>query len=103
MSGAVEVDVLVILIFLDVLRDYTESFTIATLEMAHTSLREKGCRRFEVIRDETVPTRFVLSMLFNSRADGELHLLMQHHDDWQTATASMLSEPPQISTYTQLF
>jgi quinol monooxygenase YgiN len=56
-----------------------------------------------VIRDETDPTQFILYLLFNSRADGELHLLMEHVANWQTVTASMLAEPARVNSYTQLF
>jgi autoinducer 2-degrading protein len=94
---------LVMLMFLNVLSEHTEPFIVATLEMAHASLRERGCRRFEVIREEANPTRFVFYQLFNSRADGELHLQMEHYANWQTATAAMLAEPARVVTYSQLF
>ncbi len=98
-----EPNMLIQLVFMRVLTEYVEPFIVATLEMAHTSLREQGCRRFEVIRDETDPTQFILYLLFNSRADGELHLLMEHVANWQTVTASMLAEPARVNSYTQLF
>lgn len=94
---------LIMLVFIKVLAEFIEPFTVATLEMAHTSLREQGCRRFEVIRDETDPTQFVLYLLFNSRADAELHSQREHYQNWQTATRTMLAEPARENTYTQLF
>lgn len=94
---------LIMIVFLNVLSEFVEPFTIATLEMAHLSLRERGCRRFEVIREETDPTRFILYLLFNSRADGDLHLQMEHYENWLTATAPMLAEPARVATYTQLY
>ena len=94
---------LIIMVFLHVLPEFAESFVVATLEMAHTSLRERGCRRFEVIRDETDPTQFILYKLFNSRADGDLHLEMEHYSNWETIVTPMLAEPSRTCTYTQLF
>lgn len=94
---------LIMLVFIQVLAEFIEPFTVATLEMAHTSLREQGCRRFEVIRDETDPTQFILYMSFNSRADAELHSQMEHSRNWQDAAQAMLAEPARVNTYTQLF
>lgn len=94
---------LIIMVFLHVLPDFAESFVVATLEMAHTSLRERGCRRFEVIRDENDSTRFILYKLFNSRTDGDLHVQMEHYVNWEMTVVPMLSEPMHSSTYTQLF
>lgn len=94
---------LIMMVFIQVLAEFIEPFTVATLEMAHTSLREQGCRRFEVIRDETDPTQFILYMSFNSRADAELHSQLEHSQNWQEATRAMLKEPARVNTYTQLF
>lgn len=94
---------LIVLVFANVLAEQLEPFLVATLEMAHASLRERGCRRFEVIREEMAPTQFILYKIFNSRADAELHLQTEHYADWQSVTAAMLAEPARTATYTQLF
>lgn len=94
---------LIKVVFISVLAECIEPFTVATLEMAHTTLRERGCRRFEVIRDETDPTQFILYQLFNSRADAELHSQTEHYQNWQSVTNTMLAEPARMSSYTQLF
>ena len=80
-----------------------DAFLIATLEMAHASLKESGCRRIEVLRTETEPTHFVLSESFNARTDGEAHLAADHFKRWQQTIAPMLMEPSHATTYTQLF
>lgn len=98
-----EGSMLIMLVFVNVLAEHVEPFIVATLEMAHISLRERGCRRFEVIRDETMPAQFILYKVFNSRADVELHLQTEHYTNWQNATAALLAEPARAATYTQLF
>ncbi|MCG3142357.1 MAG: hypothetical protein HDKAJFGB_03803 [Anaerolineae bacterium] len=94
---------LILLMWVNVLAEQVEPFMVTTLEMAHASLRERGCRRFEALRNEQFPTQFILSALFNSRADAELHLQMEHYQNWQEATAGMLAEAPRLETFTQLF
>ncbi len=94
---------LILLMWLTVLPEQSEPFMVATLEMAHASLRERGCRRFEALRNEAAPAQFILSAWFNSRADAELHLQMEHYQNWQSATAGMLAEPARMETCTQLF
>ena len=94
---------LLLLVWINVLSEQVEPFMVATLEMAHASLREHGCRRFEVLRNEQFPAQFSLSALFNSRADAELHLQMDHYQNWQSVTTGMLAEPARAETFTQLF
>lgn len=94
---------LVLLVWLNVLSEQVEPFMVATLEMAHASLREHGCRRFEVLHSEQAPTQFVLTALFNSRADVELHLQTDHYQNWQNIVAGMLAEAARTETFTQLF
>jgi quinol monooxygenase YgiN len=94
---------LIKVVFIKALAEWIEPFMVATLEMAHATLRERGCRRFEVLRDESEPTEFILYQLFNSRADAELHSQMEHYQNWQSVTATMLAEPARMSSYTQLF
>ena len=94
---------LILLVWMNVLSEQVEPFMVATLEMAHASLRERGCRRFEVLHNEQFPTQFILSALFNSRADAELHQQVEHYQNWQSVTTGMLAEPARTETFTQLF
>lgn len=94
---------LILLVRVNSLPEHQEPFIIATLEMAHASLRARGCRRFEVLRSEQTPTQFLLSALFNSRADAELHLQSEQYSNWQNITSAMLAEPARVETYTELF
>ncbi len=92
-----------VLVTLSVDAAHLEEFLVATLEMAHAALEEDGCRRFEVLRQEDLPTQVVLYQVFNSRADGQRHLETEHFKLWRSQVAPMLAEPMQAVTYTQLF
>ena len=93
----------IVLVWLLVQEAKLDAFLVATLEMAHASLEEDGCRRFEVLRGESDVTRFVLYEAFNTRADGELHLTTEHFKQWEKTITPMLTEPVQAVSYTQLF
>ncbi len=93
----------IVLVWLAVKQEFLDAFIVATMEMAHASLREDGCRRFEVLRADEQSLRFVLYAAFNSRRDAELHFETEHLAQWNAAVAPMLSEPPQALHYTQLF
>ena len=93
----------IVLVWLVVRAEQLDAFIIATLEMAHASLREDGCRRFEVLRGDENSLRFVLYAAFNSRRDAELHFETEHVAQWNEIIAPMLSEQPQTVNYTQMF
>lgn len=92
-----------VLVALAVRPEFLEAFLVATLEMAHESLKEDGTRRFEVIRRENDPSQFVVYITFNSRADSEFHRNTPHVEQWLKTVTPMLAEPFQEDSYTQLF
>jgi autoinducer 2-degrading protein len=93
----------IILIWLVVKREFLDAFLLATLEMAQAALQESGTRRFEILRGDTDPTRFVLYKASNSRADHDFHLTTVHLQQWRETVTPMLAEPQQMDSYTQLF
>lgn len=92
-----------VLVSLMVRPKYLEAFLVATLEMAHESLKEDGVRRFEVIRQENDPSHFILSKTFNGRGDYDFHLTTPHVQAWQKTVRPMLVKAMQQDSYTQLF
>lgn len=92
-----------VLVSIMVKPEFLEAFLVATLEMAHESLKESGLRRFEVIRQEDDPTHFILYKTYNSRADHELHLMYPYVQAWLDTSAPMLTAPLKMDSYTQLF
>ncbi len=92
-----------VLVSIVVKTKFLEAFLVATLEMAHESLKEDGTRRFEVIRQEDDETKFIVYITFNSRADYTFHLTTPHMQHWLKTATPMLAGPPQEHSYTQLF
>ena len=92
-----------VLVTLMVKPEFLDAFLVATLEMAHESLKEMGTRRFEVIRQENDPTRFVMFQTLNSHADQASHLKTPHVLHWLDLVTPMLSQPLEMDSYTQLF
>ena len=92
-----------VLVSLVVRPEFLEAFLVATLEMAHESLKEDGVRRFEVIRQENDPAHFIMYKTFNARGDYDAHLTTLHVKDWQQKIQGMLAGPTREDAYTQLF
>lgn len=93
----------IVLMWLDLNAQDVEAFLVATLEMGHAALKEKGTRRFEVLRDENVPTRFVVYKATKTRADHETHLTTAHASRWLAQVTPMLAAPMRVNSYNQLF
>ena len=80
-----------------------DAFLVATLEMGHAALKEKGTRRFEVLRDDNDPTRFIVYKATKTREDHETHLTTTHAKQWLAQVTPMLSGPLRSDSYNQLF
>ena len=94
---------LTVLVTFRVKPDQIDAFTSATLEDARASLQEAGVLRFEVIQQSEDPTHVILYEVYQTREDGLAHLETAHFKNWQSSIKSMLVEPPQATTYDQIF
>lgn len=73
----------------------------AFLELAHEDARrsladEAGCHQFDVLTDETDPTRVVLYECYTDRKAFETHLDMPHYAPFKSASTPLLSSPPNV-------
>lgn len=93
----------IVLIWLDIRAQDVDAFLVNTLEMGHAALKQKGTRRFEVLRDDNVPTKFVVYMATKSRTEHENHLTTSHAKQWLAQVTPMLASPMLQDSYTQLF
>ena len=65
-----------------------ETFMEASKEVARTSVHnEPGCRRFDIVQDETVPTRVAFTEIFDDEAAVYAHPRFEHYPKWRAATA----------------
>jgi len=94
---------LVVHVFVHVKPDQVEAFETATLENARNSTREPGVARFDVIRQQDDPTRFVLVEVYCTSEDPARHKDTAHYQKWRDTVADMMAEPRTSIKYTNVF
>ncbi len=94
---------LVVHVFVHVKSDQVQAFETATLENARNSIQEQGIARFDVIRQQNDPTRFVLIEVYRTADDPGRHKETAHYQKWRDAVAGMMAEPRTSVKYTNVF
>ena len=94
---------LIVHVFVHVKPDKVETFTAATLENARSSIKEPGIARFDVIRQQDDPTRFVLVEIYRTAEDPGKHKETAHYKKWRDTVADMMAEPRTSAKYTNVF
>lgn len=94
---------LVVHVFVHVKPDQLEAFETATIENARNSIREPGVARFDVIRQQDDPTRFVLVEVYRTLDDPGRHKETAHYQKWRDTVADMMAEPRTSVKYTNVF
>ena len=94
---------LIVHVFVHVKPDQTEAFETATLENARKSVREPGVARFDIIRQQDDPARFVLVEVYRTSADPAKHKETTHYQKWRDTVADMMAEPRTSIKYTNVF
>lgn len=80
-----------------------EAFEAATLENARNSVREPGVVRFDVLRQEDDPTRFLLMEIYRTPEDPARHKATAHYAAWRDAVERMMAEPRRSVKYQATF
>ena len=94
---------LVVHVHVHVKADAAEAFAAATLENARRSVEEHGVVRFDVVRQEDDPTRFVLVEIYRTEGDPARHKETAHYAAWRAAVEPMMAEPRRRVKYRALF
>jgi quinol monooxygenase YgiN len=94
---------LVVHVFVHVKPDQVEAFETATIENAHNSVLEPGVARFDVIRQQDDPARFVLVEVYRTEQDPGRHKETTHYQKWRDTVADMMAEPRTSVKYTNVF
>ena len=94
---------LIVHVFVHVKTDQVEAFQSATLENARNSVQEPGIARFDVIRQQDDPTRFVLVEVYRTPEDPAKHKETTHYQKWRDTVADMMAEPRSSIKYTNVF
>jgi len=94
---------LVVHVFVHVKPNQAEAFESVTLENARNSIQEPGIARFDVIRQQDDPTRFVLVEVYRTADDPGKHKETVHYQKWRDTVADMMAEPRTSVKYTNVF
>jgi len=94
---------LVVHVFVHVKPDQLEAFETATLENARNSIREPSVARFDIIRRQDDPARFVLVEVYRTSEDPAKHKETAHYQKWRDTVAGMMAEPRTSVKYTNVF
>lgn len=91
---------LIMLAFVHVTEDGIEPFEQASTANALESIKEPGCKAFNVIRQIDDPTRFVLHEIYDDQAALDAHKTTPHYQAWRDAVADLQAEPRYGLKYT---
>lgn len=90
-------------VFVHVKSDRVEAFKAATIENARNSVQEPGIARFDIIKHQDDPTRFVLVEVYRTPDDQARHKETEHYKKWREAVADMMAEPRSSIKYGNVF
>lgn len=83
-------------------QQHLEAFIDATLENHRNSVREPGNLRFDVLRSQEEPERFLLYEVYDSPESAAAHKQTPHYLRWRDAVAGMMAQPRHGVPYTAL-
>lgn len=75
--------------------EYVEAFVEATLDNARNTRREPNNIRFDVLRAEDGPSRFLLYEVYKAKDDFARHQQTEHYLRWKSAVADWMAQPRQ--------
>lgn len=76
--------------------EYVEDFKKISLYNSENSLKETGCRRFDVLRQTENDTIFNLYEIYNSDSDIDYHKTTDHYKKWRDTVADMMAQPRSV-------
>lgn len=75
--------------------EFATQFIEATLDNARNTRREPGNLRFDVLRAEEDPTRFMLYEAYKAKEDFAKHQQTEHYLRWKSTVADWMAQPRQ--------
>lgn len=93
----------VTLIHVDVKPERVADFIEACRVNHVRSIEEVGNRRFDVIQDAAIPTRFILYEAYITAGQAAAHKQTAHYRQWREAVADMMATPRRSVPYHGLF
>ena len=94
---------LIVHVHVQVKPEQIEAFKAATLANARASVREPGIARFDVVRQNDDPTRFVLVEAYRTASAPAAHKETAHYAAWRDAVAPMMAAPRTSVKFANVF
>jgi (4S)-4-hydroxy-5-phosphonooxypentane-2,3-dione isomerase len=83
--------------------DFIDAFIQITLENAHSSIKEAGVARFDVLQQREDPSHFILTEVYRDQEAPALHKETAHYLQWREVVEPMMAKPRQGIWYNNLF
>ena len=90
-------------VFVHVKQGMEQAFEAATLENARNSVQEPGIARFDVVRQQDDPSRFVLVEVYRTSEDAAKHKETAHYAVWRDTVGEMMAGPRSSIKYGNVF
>ena len=84
---------LIVHVHIQVKPDRVDAFEAACVENSRNSLQEPGIARFDVLRQQDDPTRFLLVEVYRSAEAPAAHKQTAHYREWAETVADMMAVP----------
>jgi len=92
----------VTIVHIQVHPDYIDSFIQASTENHLESVKESGNLRFDLLRSDDDPTRFVLYEAYENQSAAAAHKETAHYLKWRETVAPWMARPREGIRYTGL-
>lgn len=92
----------IVLVHVHVKPEFAAAFEQATIDNSLNSVKEPGVARFDFIRQQDDPARFVLFEVYRSPEAVAAHKETAHYARWRDTVAPMMAEPRAALRYTNL-
>ncbi|HYO07865.1 MAG TPA: antibiotic biosynthesis monooxygenase [Tepidisphaeraceae bacterium] len=83
--------------------EHAQSFVEATLDNARHTRQEPGNVRFDVLRAEDDPNRFMLYEAYHQKDDFTRHQQTAHYLRWKEIVTSFMAQPRQGVKHAAIF
>jgi autoinducer 2-degrading protein len=84
---------IVTIVHVEVRPEHVDEFIRATTENHHESVKEPGNLRFDVLRNDAVPNRFVLYEAYENETLAAAHKKTAHYLKWRETVAPWMASP----------
>ncbi len=94
---------LIVHVHVHVKSDCVEAFRAATIDNAANSRKEPGVVRFDVVRQQDDPTKFVLVEVYRTVEATAKHKETAHYQRWRDTVQPMMAEPRSSVKYENVY